>query len=86
MVPYVLIGRVSGVMPTLFKVCDACIILIHFYYFYCFYCRALPFYQFFYLQWGKKEEGNRLKTEEGKKEKEKKKEEKKRREGEREAD
>ena len=37
-------------------------------------CRALPFYQFSYLQWKKKEEGNRLKTEE-EKEKEKKKEE-----------
>ena len=41
-------------------------------------CRALPFYQFRYFQWRKKEEGNRLKTEE-EKEKEKNKEEKKRR-------
>ena len=74
MVPSVLIGHVSGIMSTLFKVYDACIVLIHFYHFSCFYLLSTSILSIPLSSMEKKEGDNRLKTEE-EKEKEKKKEE-----------
>ena len=77
MVPSVLIGCVSKGMPTLFKVCDACIVLILLFLFVVhFHCINSVIFN------GKKKEGNRLKTEEEKEKKKKTKKKKiKKREG-----
>ena len=73
MVPSVLISWVSEGMPTLFKVCDACIVLILLFLFVVhFHCiNSLIF------NGKKKEEGNRLKTEEENRERKKNRKKKK---------